>query len=99
MARFDYLAAGDGADKPGHPEGKKARKKAKKALKKLRKKAARELPPEPAGRRGETTERVEAVYIRKETVRAVWREVKKDGGESVSELVEDLLLRWLRDRA
>ncbi len=42
---------------------------------------------------------MEAVYVRKETVRAVWREVKKEGGESVSELVEDLLLRWLRERA
>ena len=48
---------------------------------------------------GQTAERLEAVYVRKETVRAVWREVKKDGGESVSELVEDLLLKWLRERA
>ena len=56
--------------------------------------------PAPDGRhKGETGERVEPVYVRKETVRAVWREVKKDGGESVSELVEDLLLRWLRERA
>ena len=38
------------------------------------------------------TERLEAVYLRKETVRAVWRQVRADGGESVSELVEDLLL-------
>lgn len=90
MGRFDYLEGAAGAG---------GKKKAKKALKKLKKKAARALPPEPAGRRGETTERVEAVYLRKETVRAVWREVKKEGGESVSELVEDLLLRWLRERA
>lgn len=48
--------------------------------------------------KGETQERVEAVYVRRETVRAVWREVKAEGGESVSELVEDLLLAWLRDR-
>ena len=95
MGRFDYLEAVPAGGKKA--EGGK--KKARKALKKLKKKAARALPPEPAGRRGETTERVEAVYLRKETVRAVWREVKKDGGESVSELVEDLLLRWLRERA
>ncbi|WP_284104335.1 hypothetical protein [Deinococcus sp. 43] len=44
------------------------------------------------------TERLEAVYLRKETVRAVWRQVRVDGGESVSELVEDLLLAWLRER-
>lgn len=60
---------------------------------------SRKLTPAPDGRRrGETAERLEAVYLRKETVRAVWREVKKDGGESVSELVEDLLLVWLRSR-
>lgn len=52
----------------------------------------------PAQARGETQERVEAVYVRRETVRAVWREVKQEGGESVSELVEDLLLAWLRGR-
>ena len=59
----------------------------------------RKITPAPDGRRrGETAERLEAVYLRKETVQAVWREVKKDGGESVSELVEDLLLMWLRSR-
>ena len=47
---------------------------------------------------GESEERVEPVYVRKATIRAVWRQVKKEGGESVSELVENLLLRWLRDR-
>ena len=98
MGRFDYLEAvlAEGQNAEG---GKKKARKAKKALKKLRKKAALTLVAEPVGRRGETTERVEAVYVRKETVRAVWREVKKEGGESVSELVEDLLLRWLRERA
>jgi hypothetical protein len=73
-------------------EGKKSPKKAK----------LRKATPEPDGRRrGETEERVEAIYVRKETVRAVWREVKgdRDPAESVSELVEDLLLAWLRDRA
>lgn len=54
-----------------------------------------------ARRKGESGERVEVVYIRRETLRAVWREVRHDGdpAESVSELVEDLLLAWLRDRA
>ena len=65
-----------------------------------RKAEGRKASPSPDGRRkGETSDRLEPVYVRKETVRAVWREVKKDGGESVSELVEDLLLMWLRDRA
>lgn len=86
MARFDYLKeAGKGQKKPA-----KLSKKAKGTA----------TAPEPDGRhKGETAERVEAVYVRKETVRAVWREVKRNGGESVSELVEDLLLRWLRERA
>lgn len=61
-------------------------------VKKVKVKAA------PDQARGETQERVEAVYVRRETVQAVWREVKKEGGESVSELVEDLLLAWLRER-
>ncbi|UQN06192.1 hypothetical protein [Deinococcus sp. QL22] len=91
MARFDYL-------KEANKGNKKAAKRPKQA-----KSAAITAPvsvvPEPAGpRKGETAERVEAVYVRKETVRAVWREVKRGGGESVSELVEDLLLRWLRER-
>jgi hypothetical protein len=86
MARFDYLK-----------DAGKAKKKAEKPSKKAKTTA---IAPEPDGRRkGETAERVEAVYVRKETVRAVWREVKRGGGESVSELVEDLLLRWLRERA
>lgn len=74
-------------------DSKKADGKKKKKARKVRKPAPEERP------KGETLERVEVVYIRKETVRAVWRQVKKDGGESVSELVEDLLLQWLRDRA
>lgn len=65
-----------------------------------RKGEGRKASPAPDGRRkGETEDRLEAVYVRQETVRAVWREVKKDGGESVSELVEDLLLMWLRGRS
>ena len=47
---------------------------------------------------GKTAERVEPVYVRKETIRAAWREYRRGGGESVSELVEDLLLKWLRER-
>lgn len=83
MARFEYLTA----------EKKDSRKKSGKPGKKAKK------TPAPDESRGKSEERVEAVYVRKETVRAVWREVKKEGGESVSELVEDLLLRWLRERA
>ncbi|SEJ00287.1 hypothetical protein SAMN04488058_10369 [Deinococcus reticulitermitis] len=86
MGRFDYLAE----------RGKQDEKKAGKAGKK---KASKKTPAPDGRRRGESEERVEAVYVRKETVRAVWRQVKKEGGESVSELVEDLLLRWLRGRA
>lgn len=67
-------------------EPKKEPKKAKKADKP--KKKAKGAPGEPV-----------SVYLRRETVRAVWREVKQDGGESVSELVEDLLGAWLRGRA
>jgi len=59
---------------------------------------ARKSAPAPDESRTGGTERLEAVYLRKETVRAVWRQVRDDGGESVSELVEDLLLAWLRER-
>ncbi|MBZ9711983.1 hypothetical protein [Deinococcus multiflagellatus] len=59
----------------------------------------RKVTPEPDGRRTQAAgEPLEPVYLRRETVRAVWKQVKKDGGESVSELVEDLLLAWLRAR-
>lgn len=89
MGRFGYLE--ESGAKPGKAKAKKSTKKGTRASKKT---------PAPDGRRrGESEERVEPVYVRKETVRAVWREVKKDGGESVSELVEDLLLGWLRERA
>ncbi|CAM3894884.1 hypothetical protein [Deinococcus frigens] len=70
--------------------------------KKAKKPKVRKATPAPGGRhKGESGERVETVYIRKETLRAVWREVRGDGNpaESVSELVEDLLLAWLRERA
>ncbi|CAM3260233.1 CopG family transcriptional regulator [Deinococcus saxicola] len=70
--------------------------------KKGKKAGLRKATPAPDGRhKGESGERVEVVYIRKETLRAVWREVRRDGdtAESVSELVEDLLLAWLRERA
>ncbi|MFC6591136.1 hypothetical protein ACFP81_03225 [Deinococcus lacus] len=44
---------------------------------------------------GDALEPVEVVYIRREIIRAAWRAHKDAGGESVSELVEDLLLEWL----
>ena len=68
--------------------------------KKKKKKDSKKTTPEPDGRRKtETDDKAEAVYVRKSTIRAAWREYRKDGGESVSELVEDLLLKWLRERA
>jgi hypothetical protein len=88
VGRFDYLQERTGKGRGGD-KGKGGKRD--RPLK---------VTPEPDGRqKGETAERVEAVYVRKETVRAVWRQVKAEGGESVSELVEDLLLRWLRERA
>ena len=44
-------------------------------------------------------EPLEIVYVRKEVLRAVWKEVKGDGGESVSELVDELLSAWLQARS
>ena len=76
--------------------------KAGKTGKKGRQKVRVAAPPPPSDEsrdRGRAEgERVAAVYVRRETVQAVWREVKRDGGESLSELVEDLLLAWLRGR-
>lgn len=86
MARFGYLE-------------ERSTKDQKKAAKKAKKKTSKKTPAPDGRRRGESEERVEPVYVRKTTIRAVWRQVKKEGGESVSELVEDLLLRWLRGRA
>lgn len=64
------------------------------------KKKARKSAPAPDGRQFSSSgEKLEAVYIRKETLRAAWRVYKAEGGESVSELVEETLLQWLRDRA
>lgn len=64
------------------------------------KKKTRKATPAPDGRQfGEGGEKLEAVYIRKETLRAAWRIYKSEGGESVSELVENVLLQWLRERA
>ena len=47
----------------------------------------------------DSLEPLEIVYVRKEVLRAVWREVKREGGESVSELVDELLSAWLRTRS
>ncbi|AZI41445.1 hypothetical protein EHF33_00650 [Deinococcus psychrotolerans] len=46
-----------------------------------------------------SSEPLEIVYVRKEILRAVWKEVKQEGGESVSELVDELLSAWLQTRA
>ncbi|WP_295818688.1 hypothetical protein [uncultured Deinococcus sp.] len=96
MSRFTYL---DSAKKKG-----KGRKKAAKAERRARRHAPEDSARTPVpGPQDETAGLARAdapvtVYVRRETVRAVWREVKQDGGESVSELVEDLLLAWLRER-
>ena len=83
--RFDYL----------EKAGKKGEKGGKRKVK-----AATPSPStdESRDRDRADSEQVAPVYVRRETVRAVWREVKRDGGESLSELVEDLLLAWLRGR-
>lgn len=87
---------GKGAERFGYLE--KSGKKAKKGGGKV-KSATTPAPSEESRDRGRAEgERVAAVYVRRETVQAVWREVKRDGGESLSELVEDLLLAWLRGR-
>lgn len=72
----------------------------KKKNKKGKKAKHTKASPQPDGRRKEdASDRAEAVYLRKSTIRAAWREYREDGGESLSELVEDLLLKWLRERA
>ncbi|MBZ9751076.1 hypothetical protein GO986_21250 [Deinococcus sp. HMF7620] len=67
--------------------------------KKAKKEAGRKVTPAPDARRTHAPDPVEAVYLRRETVRAVSRALKKGGGESVEELAEDLLLAWLRARS
>ncbi|ADY25980.1 hypothetical protein Deipr_0824 [Deinococcus proteolyticus MRP] len=87
MARFGYL------------EGKDAKKAAKKARK--LEKAASAGKKADERRRSHAEEgsgKVEVVYVRRETIRAAWRELKAEGGESLSELVDDLLLGWLQER-
>ncbi|WP_309572402.1 hypothetical protein [Deinococcus sp.] len=100
MTRFGYLlASGTTELKKGRKQKKKARRAKKKAAKAhARDSGSAEVISRPDPTAPPSTEHVSSVYVRQETVRAVWREVKRDGGESVSELVEDLLLEWLRKR-
>jgi hypothetical protein len=65
-----------------------SRRKARKAEKKARR-AREEGSADP----------VTAVRVRRETVRAVARELRHAGDQDVDGLVETLLLAWLRDRA
>ncbi|GHG05838.1 hypothetical protein GCM10017783_18080 [Deinococcus piscis] len=93
MSRFDYLDTGD----------KKAAKKAVKKAKKLEKALSDDKKADHRRRvRAEEQQldqgKVEVVYVRRETIRAAWRELKAEGGESLSELVDDLLLAWLQER-
>ena len=46
-----------------------------------------------------SAEPLDIVYVRREVLRAVWKEVKVEGGESVSELVDELLAAWLQERS
>ncbi|WP_424952084.1 hypothetical protein [Deinococcus sp.] len=43
-------------------------------------------------------EPLETVYIRKETLRAVWRKLHKGRDGNLNELMEDLLHRWLNEQ-
>lgn len=104
MTRFDYLPASGTTELKKGRKQEKRKKKARRAEKKAAKPHSRdsgraEVIPRPDPTAPPSTEQVSSVYVRQETVRAVWREVKRDGGESVSELVEDLLLAWLQARS
>jgi hypothetical protein len=46
----------------------------------------------------ESLEPLESVYIRKETLRAVWRRLGKGRDGNLNELMEDLLHRWLSEQ-
>lgn len=63
---------------------------------KVRKKSKKEQAASP--KTDSKLEPLEVVYIRKELLRGVWREYKAQGGESVSELVEELLSLWLQEQ-
>ena len=43
-------------------------------------------------------EPLESVYIRKETLRAVWRRLDRGRSGNLNELMEDLLHRWLNEQ-
>lgn len=88
MGRFSYLEGG--SEKSDKKAAKKARKLEKAANKEdQRRRVQHEEDHGP----------VEVVYVRRETIRAAWRELKADGvSESLSELVDDLLLAWLSER-
>lgn len=92
MSRFDYLE---------HSEDSKA-KKVKKAKKLEKAKSAGKKADLKRRARAEARQldqgKVEVVYVRRETIQAAWRELKAEGGESLSELVDDLLLGWLHER-
>lgn len=60
----------------------------------VRKKKRDKTKPDP-----DSLEPLEIVYVRKEVLRAVWQQIKQEGGESVSELVDELLSAWLQTRA
>lgn len=47
--------------------------------------------------KGQTIECVESLYVRKEMMDAVGKEIKYSEHDSASELVENLLLHWLKN--
>jgi hypothetical protein len=59
--------------------------------KKVRRKEAEKV-------QAESLEPLESVYIRKETLRAVWRRLNKGRDGNLNELMEDLLHRWLSEQ-
>jgi hypothetical protein len=58
---------------------------------KVRRKEAEKL-------QADSLEPLETVYIRKETLRAVWRSLHKGRDGNLNELMEDLLHRWLNEQ-
>lgn len=63
---------------------------------KVARKEAEKIASRAAERNG-TAEKLETVYVRKETLRAVWRALDRGKTGNLNELVEDLLHRWLSE--
>lgn len=79
MTRFEYL---------GEPQESTSTEKPQKKQRFSSKTMAQQF-------KGQTVEHVESLYIRKETMKAASQATQYSEHDSVSELVEDLLLQWL----